>query len=214
MIIEKIRKYKKYCTRLTFICSIVLICFQMPVLARNNGMLVDDAEDVNVQVKQHETEEGDMLCTPAIIALDILPGAGHFYTGHYYHGVFFATLKVVGAYTLYYYWHYWDYRRSIYRSARDANQDIDPHHDLQFKDPDGGYRTVEEMKHEYDRAAHYFTLAIIGNVAVYAASAVFTWLHVRDINENRLPVFDIQYSSATFNSILDHKCSFSFTVRI
>jgi len=214
MMTENTKNYKKYCTRLGFICIVVLVWLHMPVLAGEKGVSVEEVDNGDTYVEQLEPREGDQLSTPAIMALDILPGAGHFYTGHYYHGVFFATLKVVGAYSLYYYWKYWDYRRSLYRSARDANRDMDPHHDLQFDDPDGGYKTVEEMRHEYDRAAHYFTLAVIGNVAVYVASAVFTWLHVREINENRLPVFDIQYSSATFNSTMDHRCAFSFTVRI
>ncbi len=192
------------CVSIVYIlCNANLVWAENPVNSGDKG-----------ELEELYQEKDESMYAPAIIALDILPGAGHFYTGHYYYGIVFATLKIAGAYSIYYYWRYWDYRRSLYRSARDANRKLDPDHDLLFDDPDGGYKTVEEMKHEYDRAAHYFTLAVIGNVVVYAASALFTWMHVREINEKSIPVFDIQYSSATFNDTCEHRCSVSFTIRM
>ncbi len=193
----------------TCVSIVYILCNANLVWAENQA----DSGD-SVEIEELYQEKDEQMYAPAIVALDILPGAGHFYTGHHYYGIVFATLKIAGAYSIYYYWRYWDYRRSLYRSARDANRKLDPDHDLLLDDPDGGYKTVEEMKHEYDRAAHYFTLAVIGNVAVYVASALFTWMHVREINEKSIPVFDIQYSGATFSDTWEHKCSVSLTIRI
>lgn len=123
------------------------------------------------------------------LAYDIVPGGGHIYTGHYEYAAVFATLKISGVYAMYYYYNYWHYRGSLYRSAKKANAAIDPEHDLQFKDPEGGYKTVEEFRHEYDRAAHYFTLSVAANVAIYVTSWLVTLYHVQQINEERQPAY-------------------------
>lgn len=123
------------------------------------------------------------------LAWDILPGGGHIYTSHYEYAFVFAGLKISGAYAIYYCYNYRLYRGSLYRSAKNANQAIDPEHDLLFKDPEGGYKTVKEFGYAYDRAAHYFTLSIIANAAIYVTSWLFTWYHVQKINENRQPTY-------------------------
>ncbi len=123
------------------------------------------------------------------LAYDIVPGGGHIYTGHYEYAAVFATLKISGVYAMYYYYNYWHYRGSLYRSAKKANAAIDPEHDLQFKDPEGGYKTVEEFRHAYDRAAHYFTLSVAANVAIYVTSWLVTAYHVQQINEERQPAY-------------------------
>ncbi len=123
------------------------------------------------------------------LAWDILPGGGHIYTGHYEYAGVFASLKISGIYAMYYYHNYWQYRGSLYRSAKKANQALDPEHDLLFKDPEGGYKTVKEFGYAYDRAAHYFTLSILANAAIYVTSWLFTWYHVQEINDNRQPTY-------------------------
>ncbi len=123
------------------------------------------------------------------LAYDIVPGGGHIYTGHYEYAAVFATLKISGVYAMYYYYNYWHYRGSLYRSAKKANAAIGPEHDLQFKDPEGGYKTVKEFRQAYDRAAHYFTLSVAANVAIYVTSWLMTLYHVQQINEKRQPAY-------------------------
>lgn len=123
------------------------------------------------------------------LAWDILPGGGHIYTSHYEYAFVFASLKISGAYAMYYCYNYWNYRASLYRSAKKANEQLDPTHELLFKDPEAGYKTVKEFGYAYDRAAHYFTLSIIANAAIYVTSWLFTWYHVQKINENRQPTY-------------------------
>ncbi|MGB4268624.1 MAG: hypothetical protein WBK20_05520 [Spirochaetota bacterium] len=123
------------------------------------------------------------------LAWDVLPGGGHMYTGDYEYAAVFASLKISGVYAIYYYYNYWQYRGSLYRSAKKANEAIDPYHDLLFKDPEGGYKTVKEFGYAYDRAAHYFTLSILANAAIYITSWLFTWYHVQEINETRQPTY-------------------------
>ncbi|MDH7554239.1 MAG: hypothetical protein QHH74_11345 [Spirochaetota bacterium] len=123
------------------------------------------------------------------LAWDVLPGGGHMYTGHYEYAAVFAGLKISGVYAMYYYYNYWQYRGSLYRSAKKANEAIDPEHDLLFKDPEGGYKTVKEFGYAYDRAAHYFTLSILANAAIYITSWLCTWYHVQEINESRQPTY-------------------------
>lgn len=120
---------------------------------------------------------------------DLLPGGGHFYTGNYEHAAVFAMLKISGVYAMYHYYHYWQYRGSLYRSAKKANEAIDPNHHLLFKDPEGGYKTVGEFGYAHDRAAHYFTLSIIANAAVYFVSWLVTYYHVEKINDARQPTY-------------------------
>ncbi len=63
------------------------------------------------------------------MAYDVLPGGGHIYTGHYEYAAVFAGLKISGVYAMYYYYNYWQYRGSLYRSTKRANEIIDPEHD-------------------------------------------------------------------------------------
>lgn len=123
------------------------------------------------------------------LAYDMLPGGGHIYTGQYEYAAVFAGLKISGVYAMYYYYNYWHYRGSLYRAAKKANQTIDPHHELLFKDPEGGYKTVKEFGYAYDRAAHYFTLSIVANAAIYVTSWLLTCYHVQKINEQRQPTY-------------------------
>ena len=149
------------------------------------------------------------------ITLDIvIPGGGHFYTGNYYQGLTFAALKLIGAYSIYYYYQEWQYARSLYYSSRSANESIDPYHELEFHDPDGGYKTVEEYRREYDKAVQRITFAVIANAAVYIASIIFVYYDVKEINEGAVPTFDLQFSWDRINGIVEGLVSFGYTLRI
>ena len=135
---------------------------------------------------------------PAVLLLDLaVPGGGHFYLGNEYAGYSFLALKVLGAYSIFYCYRDWQYRRSLYRAARRANGQIDPDHALEFEDPNGGYNTVEEFRRDYDRAAQRITFSVLANVAVYAVSLMMTCQAVKKINTESLPTFELQYSCAT-----------------
>jgi hypothetical protein len=149
------------------------------------------------------------------ITLDILiPGGGHFYTGNYYQGMTFIALKLLGAYSIYYFYQDWKYNRSLYYASRRANESIDPYHELEFKDPDGGYKTVEEYRREYDEAVQRITFAIIATAAIYITSVIFVYLDVREINERAVPTFDLQYSCDKINGSIEGVISISYTLRM
>jgi hypothetical protein len=137
---------------------------------------------------------------PEALAVDFLvPGGGAFYHENYYAGGLFAAAKLGCAYSIWYFYKEWDFRRSLYYSARKANRSIDPGHDLLFKVPGEGYKTVEEIRHDYDRAAQNITFAVFGTAAVYAVSLVYTWVQVEKINEKTVPTFDFALARDTFD---------------
>ncbi len=149
------------------------------------------------------------------ITLDIvIPGGGHFYTGNYYQGLTFMALKLLGAYSIYYFYQDWRYSRSLYYASRRANESIDPYHELEFQDPDGGYKTVEEYRREYDKAVQRITFAVIATAAIYITSVIFVYFDVKEINERAVPTFDLQYSCDEINGTIEGIISISYTVRI
>ena len=160
-------------------------------------------------------EKGERLSLFNAMALDVaVPGGGHFYTGNHYWGLTFVALKLLGAYSIYYFYHDWRYRRSLYYSAKRANENIDPYHELEFDDPEGGYKTVEEYRREYDKAAQQITFAVIANVAIYAASLVLVYFNIKEINERSIPSFEIQYSCDKINGVGEGVFSLSYIIRI
>ncbi len=155
------------------------------------GAVIDNAEPL----------EGRKISMSEALLFDaVVPGGGHFYTGNNTAGYVFIGLKLFGAYLIYYTYRDWKYRESLYRSARSANEHFDPDHELEFKDPGGGYSTVEDYRRQYDRAAQRITFSVIANVAVYAVSLIMTYQAVKKINTVALPTFEIHYSRATFDS--------------
>jgi hypothetical protein len=149
------------------------------------------------------------------ITLDIvIPGGGHFYTGNYYQGLTFIALKLLGAYSIYYFYQDWRYSRSLYYASRRANESIDPYHELEFQDPDGGYKTVEEYRREYDKAVQRITFAIIATATIYITSVIFVYFDVKEINERAVPTFDLQYSCDKINGSIDGVISISYTLRM
>jgi hypothetical protein len=163
---------------------------------REKGKEPVRGEDRPVDNLLPQNENGPSMT--AAVAMDLaVPGGGHFYLENYYTGAVFASLKVIGAFSVYYYYRDWKLRKSLYQAARRANELIDPTHDLEFHDPGGGYKTVAEFKRDYDRAAQHITLSFIGTAAVYIVSLVMTCNNIIKINEKTVPTFDYQYSCDT-----------------
>lgn len=209
-------------TKILHILLISMFIYRVPLFAAGNGAErfrgvhhegpyfyaanSRDAEEERRNVSAVSAGEGIYNLTPRrgeqvslteALVLDLLvPGGGHFYIDNTGLGVTFASLKVIGLWSLYYCYSDWKYRRSLYYSARDANESIDPDHQLQFEDPDGGYKTVDDYEKDYDRAAQRITFSILANVLIYATSMIFTYYNVMRINENAVPTFEIQYSCA------------------
>ena len=128
----------------------------------------------------------------AALGIDlVIPGGGSLFYGNYYYGATFAVLKIAGAYSIYYYYREWEYYRSLYYASRKANKSLDPGHELHFKVPGGGYKSVTELRYEYDRAAHYITFAVLANAIVYGISLIVTYNGVQKINERALPTFEL-----------------------
>lgn len=150
------------------------------------------------------------------LAFDVfIPGGGHLlYTDNYYWGIFFATMKIAGAYSIYYFYREWRYYHSLYQASKRANQEIDPAHELEFKDPQGGFKTEEEYRWEYDRSVQKLTLAVIVNIAIYVASCAVLYNSVKKYNQRTIPTFDVQYSSLFQDGIYEDQVQASCTLRM
>ena len=147
-------------------------------------------------------------------ALDVVfPGGGHFYTDRYGTGYVFLGLKAAAIGSVIYCYRDWKYRRSLYRSARYANGRIDPDHELQFENPGGGYKTVSDYRHDYDRAAQRITFSAIVTVAVYIASLTVLYFNVSESNERSLPVLEMQYGRSAVGDGHDEAIMLQYTGR-
>ena len=175
-----------------------------PVKKDTGGALIDTREPATGR---------SVSMTEALLLDTVVPGGGHFYTGNYNTGYVFIALKLFGGYLIYYTYRDWKYRGSLYRAAREANDNFDPDHELEFKDPGGGYSSVEEYRRDYDRAAQRISFSVIANVAVYAVSLMMTYQAVKKINTEALPTFEIHYSRATFDSYDEMMIEASMTKR-
>lgn len=135
------------------------------------------------------------------MGLDVLiPGGGHFYTNSYSRGMFFATIKIAGAYSMYYFYREWRYFQSQYQdSKRDAGSDTN---------------TVEESQWEYDRSVQKLTLAIIVNVAIYVVSCTVLYHSVKDYNQRTIPTFDVNYSSVKRDGVSEGLMQAMYSIRI
>ncbi len=153
------------------------------------------SEDDDKGIRDIAPRKKQKISVAEALAVDLaLPGGGALYYKNYYYGAGFAALKIAGIYGIYYYYKDWEFKRSLYYSARRANNSMDPDHELQFKVPGGGYKTVRELKQDYDRSAQRITFSVIATTAVYAASLLFTWHEVDKMNESAIPTFEIAYS--------------------
>ena len=171
--------------------------------------------DKEVAIDNIVPQEGERISYFTVFALDLaVPGGGHFYINNYYLGLSFAVLKLFGLYSIYYFYNDWEYKRSLYYAAKRADESVDPNHNLEFKDPDGGYKSVKEYRRDYDRAAQNITFAVLANVVLYVSSLTFLYFNVKELNERSYPLFEFQYNRAKFEDITDDIYSFSFVYRI
>jgi hypothetical protein len=141
--------------------------------------------------------ENEVSMAGALTADFLIPGGGSLYYKNYYYGAAFAVSKFVALYAVYYFYQEWEYRGSLYHSAKNANESIDPDHELEFKVPGEGYKTESEMKRDYDRAAQNITFSVLATAAVYALSLVVTYTEVKKINERAIPAFEISWRCDT-----------------
>ena len=163
---------------------------------RDTGAVYSLSEDGTAEKTSSENldniapENGNTVSIPLLLGTDILvPGGGHFMRGSTLWGTFFLTMKLTGAWFVYYFYRDWVYKRSLYFSAREANASIDPDHELEFRDPDGHYKTVAEYGHDYDRAVQNITFAVAANVVLYCVSLVINYRWAAEYNADRVPAF-------------------------
>lgn len=129
------------------------------------------------------------------LCLDLaVPGGGFFYRQEWLWGAGFAAARVAAGLTAWYCFHECNYYRSLYRSSSRANGIIDPGHELLFRMPDGTYRTVRQMKRDYDSAVQRVTITMAVNVAILAASLLLNYQHVSEINADNSPSFHTEYA--------------------
>ncbi len=153
------------------------------------------------------------MSLPLLLGLDLLvPGGGHFYRGSYWLGGGFVVLKAAGAYSIYHFYQKWDYRRSLYVAAKKANENLDPEHQLLFLTPDGNYRSVNDLKHSYDRAAQQITFAVVANVLLYSASLIINYVYYQRSAGDALPTFNVSFSASVTE--LDTVISLGYVCRI
>lgn len=166
----------------------------MPLVKKDETVLKGKAGN-NHSVTVQEPVKKSQISMPLLLGLDLLvPGGGHFYRGSYIMGGTFLTLKVAGAWSIYYFYKDWQYVRSLYISAKKANAEIDPDHELLFEDPRGGFKTVREFKREYDSAAQNITFTVVATAVVYGVSLAINYIYGTEYNEDRTPLFSFYYS--------------------
>jgi hypothetical protein len=154
-----------------------------------------DGAENNIEVYDVLPAKEEKVSMAKVLALDlIVPGGGHYYLNNYYMGVTFGLLKVGCIYSIYYFYQDWKYRKSLYHSAKKANETLDPDHSLYFKDPDGGYTTDAGLKRGYDRAVQKITFSAIATAVVYMTSLFINYVNVSKINEKGMPSFEIQHA--------------------
>lgn len=157
-------------------------------------------------------EKTSYISLPLLLAFDFfVPGAGHFYQENYWLGSGFVALKITGAWSIYYFYNQWTFYRSLYHSAKKANQDIDPDHDLLFNVPGKGYKTVDQIKGLYDRSAQNITFAVVGNVLVYTVSLVLNYVYYKKNAVDTIPTFNLALTTVTTEN--DFTVSLGYTSR-
>ncbi|MCX7678153.1 MAG: hypothetical protein N2316_02945 [Spirochaetes bacterium] len=168
-----------------FLLFLSIAMFSQDCVSQPNGKEESTTYDVM------PTKLESLSLSTALVLDVVIPGGGHFYMGNVYTGYAFASLKLLFLYFIYYSYRDWEYRRSLYRSAQRANELIDPHHELEFELPEGGYNTVEDFRRDYDRAAQRITFSVVGTVAVYVISGIITYYSVEKYNAQCVPTFEI-----------------------
>jgi hypothetical protein len=162
---------------------------------RQRTKSASDEAGKNIEVYDVIPAKEEKVSMATVLALDFfVPGGGHYYLNNYYMGVTFGLLKVGCIYSIYYFYQDWKFRKSLYHSAKKANETMDPAHVLYFKDPDGGYTTAAGLKRGYDRAVQKITFSAIATAVVFMTSLVINYVNVSKINEKGMPSFEIQHA--------------------
>ncbi len=211
--------------RILFI--LVLLLFALPSMGAEKDMPGGDEKPAG-EVKREKPaespsgadsiddlvpEKSPYLSLPLLLGLDVLvPGGGHFYRKSYWMGSGFLVLKVAGAYSIYHFYNQWTFYRSLYFSAKKANADIDPDHQLLFKVPGKGYKTVDELKHLYDSSAQNITFAVVGNILVYSVSLVINYVYYKRNSGDSIPTFNLALSTLVSDN--DIVVSLGYTYRL
>lgn len=196
---------------MTCIRIAIILLFSFVMLTGSGAYAETSTGGDDEYVRDITPDRGEGVSMTAALVLDlVVPGGGHFYLGNMYSGYFFAGAKILAAYLVYFSYHDWVYRRSLYRAAKRANAEIDPNHELEFEDPGGEYKTVEEFRRDYDRAAQRITFSVLGSAAIYTISLLVTYHSVQKINSRRIPTFEIGYSRGIFGYGREDVLTFSF----
>ena len=135
-------------------------------------------------------QAGISVSTTAAMALDLFPGGGHFYTGHYVSGTVFGGAKIGFAGVS---WLLYSYSQSAgrnYRTAKRTRVALGVSDSTPISGPDGRIRPVSSYRKDYDRRLHYFTLSLAANAALWTASWLVVWNYCEDQNRSAVPAFN------------------------
>lgn len=196
-------------------CCFILLAFVAAEYAVAASDEKNAADGAPREIGSRAPKTGEAASPLRIAAIDfVVPGGGALYYKNYYYGALFGVLKIAGICAMYYSYNDWRYQRSLYFAAKRANAELDPDHKLRFKVPGGGYKTVEELHHDYDRSAQNITFAVLGTAAVYAASLIYTLYKIDESRERSLPTFEISYGRDILTGTREYAFSLGCTLRM
>ena len=152
------------------------------------------AEETGFVLKEKKPQQKYSVSVSAAMMLDLFPGGGHLYTGHYYAGAVFAAVKGTAAGAVWYSYNFWKDAEQKYRAAERMRRAAGVSNSEPLLGPDGRTRSTDAYKKDYDRSAQYVTFAVIGNLAVYAASWITVWHWCDAVNDKALPSFDVGFT--------------------
>lgn len=107
------------------------------------------------------------------LSLDILlPGGGHFYNEEYFSGGSFAALKLIGAFSIYYFNKKMNKAKDEYIYKKNNNL------------------SYNSNKHLYERNTRFYTFSIAFELIVYATSLFINYNKIQELNEKSIPTFE------------------------
>lgn len=160
-------------------------------------------------------EAGEHISYLNYIVIDlVIPGGGHFFRNNRFLGFAFAVLKVVGAFSIYYYYMDVRDRRSLYYSSMRRYEVVNVEYSLDPQQQEEMYKTVQGYKRDYDRALQHVSFSVFGNIAIYLSSLLITYLNIKKMNENSLPTFELLFSYNIISHCEGDVFNFKFNYRI
>ena len=153
------------------------------------------AEDGGFIVKDKIPQQKEPVSCTAAMMLDLFPGGGHFYTGHYYYGAAFGALKIGASGAAWYSFLQWKTAERNFHNAEKTRDAMGLTGSDSFIGSDGKMRSTDSYKKESERRAQIFTFTVIGNLIVYTASWITVWHWCSRTNENALPTFDVGFGN-------------------